>query len=153
MHGVPEGMENRRLVAGLGLCWMGMLAAVGCGGAATPTRPGTTGVLRSGSQILPDVRVTLYDSDGDRSRIVGFGVSDFEGKFALYQDKAAGPLWLEPGRYAITLEPNGAEPFYWPPEFADPKNTAVIHTWVGGESLELDVPEPKHGSPPSNQRH
>jgi len=125
--------------------WIGLLvvvAAAGCGGPA-PVRPGTRGTVSAGDRALGDVRVTVYRRTGDHAEFVGFGVSNLDGRFGLFQEDAVGPLWLEPGEYALTLESNGVDPFFWPVEYLDPLKTPLVQAWTGGEELQLDVPEPQ----------
>lgn len=125
--------------------WIGVLvvvAACGCGG-PTPVRPGTRGTIRAGERGLADVRIEVYRRDGNDAEFVGYGVSDTEGHFGLYQEDAAGPLWLEPGEYALTLQSESPEPFTWPPEYLDAEKTPLTQSWnKGDESIDLDVPEP-----------
>jgi hypothetical protein len=66
----------------------------------------------------------------------------------LVREKAAGPLWLEPGEYSFTLESNGSVPFAWPAEYQDPSRTPLKRDWTTADRiLELDVPEPRPSSP------
>jgi hypothetical protein len=118
------------------------LGFMGCGPA--PVSQGTQGVIHSGPIMLQDVLVTVYQARGNRTEAIGSGVSDLQGQFGLVREKAAGPLWLEPGEYSITLESNGPVPFAWPAEYQDPLRTPLKRDWTTSDQfLELDVPEPQ----------
>ena len=122
--------------------WLvGIAVVCGCGG-PSPTRPGTVGTIHAGKQPIANIRVTFHRRDEDDSELIGFGVSDHNGKFRLFLEDAIGPLWLEPGEYAVTLESDGAEPYFWPEDYLDPLKTPLVQSWDGDEELALDVPEP-----------
>lgn len=128
------------MVGWIGL--IGMVAACGCGG-PTPVRPGTRGTISTSGRGLANVRVEVYRRDGDDAEFVGYGVSDAEGHLGLYEEDAAGPLWLEPGEYAMTLQSESPEPFTWPPDYLDAQKTPLKQIWnKGDKSFDLDVPEP-----------
>jgi hypothetical protein len=105
--------------------------------------PGTPGEIRHGMLPLADVRVTLHRIKDNDVEVVGFGVSDQQGKFGLFQERAVGPLWLQPAEYSITLQSEGAVPFSWPTKYQDAKTTPLRQIWSEGDrKLELDVPNP-----------
>jgi hypothetical protein len=133
---------------------LGVIAACGCGG-PTPVRPGTRGTISTGGRGLAEVRVEVYRRDGDEAEFVGYGVSNPEGRFGLFQDDAAGPLWLEPGEYALTLQSVSPDPFTWPVEYLDPLKTPLLQEWEGSGELVLEVPEPTPmpATPQVGQRH
>jgi len=102
---------------------------------------GTTGRLRSEGKPIEGVRLSIDRIDGGHRERVGFGVSQLDGSFRLYQEGAAGPLWLTPGEYSVTLESEGTTVREWPGEFSDPVKTPLKINWSGTEkSLELEIP-------------
>jgi hypothetical protein len=78
-----------------------LFALGGCG--AAPVAGGTKGKLQAATGGLGDVQVSAHPMDGGSWHPLGFGVTDDDGKFALVQNGAQGPLWLSPGEYRCTL--------------------------------------------------
>lgn len=133
-------MNMMKIIGWIGL--IGVVAACGCGG-PTPVRPGTRGTIRAGERGLADVRIEVYRQVGNAAELIGYGVSNPGGQFGLYLEDAAGPLWLEPGEYALTLQSESPEPFTWPPDYQDAQKTPLKQSWSKGDkSLDLNVPEP-----------
>ncbi|MBM4077337.1 MAG: hypothetical protein FJ267_17030 [Planctomycetes bacterium] len=125
------------------LSLFGFIAALGCGG-PRPVRPGTRGTIRTGDKGLADVRISVYRQSNNVAEFVGYGVSNPGGHFGLFKENAAGPLWLEPGEYSITLESEGPDPFGWATEYQDAQKTPLKQSWgQGDKSMNLNVPEPK----------
>lgn len=100
---------------------------------------GTTGTLRHGEISLHDVQIGVFAVGS--SEPLGFGLSDSSGRFELYQPRALGPLFLQPGEYCFTLESMSPEPLYFPPAFRDPQSTPLRTSWSGESStLDLQIP-------------
>jgi hypothetical protein len=118
------------------------VALAGCGG-ARPVAGGSAGALHAGDVMLCDIQVTIHQMDGGSSRVVGFGVSGPDGRFALVQNGAKGPLWLSPGEYRCTVESVGSVPVRFPKEYAKAETTPLKISWTSDKhQLDLDVPAP-----------
>jgi hypothetical protein len=112
------------------------LTGQGCG--QQPVTGGTGGLLTTGGNPLPDVQLTVYSAAS--GECLGFAVTDSQGAFELVTPGASGPLQLDPGSYAVTLESVGA-PAVLPQEYLDPVSTPLTITSSDGEQLFLDVPD------------
>lgn len=134
-----RGASTRWLGGGL----MVLAMLTGCGG-PTPVRGGTTGKLHADGAGLRDIEVTVHRQAGSTWELVGSGITDRAGEFALIQPLGAGPLWLEAGEYRCTLASVGAEPVLFPKDYRDPAKTPLQVTRQGTDTpLELNVPLPK----------
>ena len=118
-----------------------LISVSGCGG-TRPVPGGTAGILLVGGQPISEIQVTLYQPQGSNFEPVGFGVTDVDGMFRLYQNGAQGSLWLPPGEYRYTVESIGP-PIQFPSEYLSATATPCKFTWTGNEAeLELNVPAP-----------
>jgi hypothetical protein len=112
---------------------------VGCGGPA-PITGGTPGVLRSGSNVLAEVQVTVHRQEGMGYVPIGFAVTRDDGTFQLVTNEAREPLRLVPGEYRCTLESAGS-PAKFPPMLARAETTPLQVHWTStDETLDLNVP-------------
>ncbi|MFN0018029.1 MAG: hypothetical protein ACKVP0_07210 [Pirellulaceae bacterium] len=109
-----------------------LLAQGGCG--AAPVSGGTKGRLQAGNDGLGDVQVTVHQEDAGKWQPVGFGVTDFDGRFQLVQNGAKGPLWLSPGEYRCTLQSAGT-PVAIPEVFGRPETTPLQATVKGKDDV------------------
>ena len=113
----------------------------GCSDAPAPATGGTPGTLTFGAGVTSDINITVHRSTAGSFQPIGFGLTDVEGKFILYQTGAAGPLWLEPGDYAFTLESVGPS-IAFPKEYLTPQSTPLKLNWTAdSESADLSVPQ------------
>jgi hypothetical protein len=110
----------------------------GCG--ANPVAGGTKGRLQAGTAGLGDIQLTVHHLENGNWRPLGFGVTDYQGKFELVQNRAQGPLWLSPGDYRCTLQSAGA-PVAIPDEFSQPETTP-LQTTVKTKDDVLDLKSP-----------
>jgi hypothetical protein len=116
-----------------------LLVLAGCG--AAPVAGGTKGRLQAGNGGLGDVQLTVHQEDAGKWLPVGFGVTDYEGRFELVQNGAKGPLWLAPGEYRCTLQSAGA-PVAIPEEFSRPETTPLqAAVKAKDDVLEFKTPE------------
>lgn len=122
-----------------------MLSALsGCGG-PQPVRGGTPGIVHVvDHEPLADVRVVVHRMLDGRPESIGFGVTQPDGTFVLYEEEAVGPLWLEAGEYRFTLESMGTSTYYWPREYDDPEHTPLQKSWMSADrQLVLEIPLPR----------
>lgn len=103
---------------------------------------GTEGVFRYAGRPMSDVQITVYQqSAAGTFEAVGFGVPVIDGSFELYQPDAAGPLWLLPGDYRLTLESAGS-PIEIPLDYTSPASTPLRIGWSDADRiLDIEVPE------------
>ncbi len=117
------------------------LMNAGCGVHTVPG--GSTGIVHAGATPLCDIQVTMHRLEDGRVKSVGFGVSGPDGRFALVQTNAAGPLWLSPGEYRCTVESVGPVPLQFPRAYSEPGKTPVKVTWpTADQQLDVDLPAP-----------
>ena len=118
----------------------------GCGDAPAPTAGGTPGTLTFGDGVTSDINITVHRNSAGSFQPIGFGLTDVEGKFILYQTGAAGPLWLEPGDYVFTLESVGPS-ITLPKEYFSPLSTPLNLSWTADStSADLKVSQKLLGS-------
>lgn len=121
------------------------VALGGCGG-PSPVRGGTTGVVRTGEILLPEIEVAVYRLKEHDWELVGTGVTNIQGEFALLQPEAQGALWLPPGEYRATVASHGADPVRFPKEFRTPQGSPLTITWSSDQQqIILEVPLPVGG--------
>ncbi len=118
--------------------WLAMLVAAivpGCGPA--PIIGGTSGMLSTDRNPIPDVQVTVYSAtSGER---LGYAITGADGSFQLLTADTSGPLVLDPGSYVVTLESVGA-PTDFPTAYLDRKSSPLRIDLHEGDQLELNVP-------------
>lgn len=118
----------------------------GCSDAAAPTTGGTPGSLTFADGVTSDINITVHRNSTGSFQAIGFGLTDVEGKFVLYQTGAAGPLWLEPGDYVFTLESVGPS-IAFPKEYLSPQSTPLKLIWTtDSTSADLTVSQKLLGS-------
>lgn len=111
----------------------------GCSDVPAPATRGTPGTLTFGDGVTSDINITVHRSSAGSFQPLGFGLTDIEGKFILYQTGAAGPLWLEPGDYVFTLESVGPS-IAFPKEYLSPQSTPLKLSWTAdSKSADLTV--------------
>lgn len=116
-----------------------VLLLSGCSDAPAPATGGTPGTLTFGDGVTSDINITVHRSSAGSFQPIGFGLTDIEGKFILYQTGAAGPLWLEPGDYVFTLESVGPS-IAFPKEYLSPQSTPLKLSWTAdSKSADLTV--------------
>ncbi|MEN9554134.1 MAG: hypothetical protein RLZZ232_420 [Planctomycetota bacterium] len=114
---------------------------IGCSENPAPTESGTPGMLRIGAATTSDILVHIYQKTSAGFEEIGFGQTAEDGSFGLFQPDASGPLWLQTGDYAITLESIGA-PIRIPGECRQPQTTPLKLHWTEADHLPLiEVPE------------
>lgn len=109
----------------------------GCSDGPIPATGGTPGTLKFGDGVTSDINITVHRNSAGSFQPIGFGLTDIEGKFILYQTGAAGPLWLEPGDYAFTLESVGPS-IAFPKEYLSPLLTPLKLSWTA-DSKSADL--------------
>lgn len=114
-----------------------VLLLSGCSDAPAPATGGTPGTLTFGDGVTSDINITVHRSSAGSFQPIGFGLTDIEGKFILYQTGAAGPLWLEPGDYVFTLESVGPS-IAFPKEYLSPQSTPLKLSWTA-DSTSADL--------------
>lgn len=115
-----------------------VLVAGGCNiQSVKPISGGTTGVLMSDSNPIPDVLVRIHRSGSGEP--IGFGITRTDGSFELVTDDSRGPLNLPPGKYVITLESVGA-PTDLPDSLRHVKSSRLQIDWSGEDILRVNVP-------------
>ena len=113
----------------------------GCSNAPAPAAGGTPGTLTFGDGVTSDINITVHQNSAGSFQPIGFGLTDIEGRFILYQTGAAGPLWLEPGDYVFTLESVGPS-IVFPKEYLSPQTTPLQLSWTAdSNSADLTVPQ------------
>ena len=118
----------------------------GCSDASALATGGTPGTLTFGDGVTSDINITVHRNSAGSFQPIGFGLTDVEGKFILYQTGAAGPLWLEPGDYVFTLESVGPS-IAFPKEYLNPQTTPLKLNWTANsKSADLTVSEKLLGS-------
>lgn len=118
----------------------------GCSDAPAPTTGGTPGTLAFGDGVTSDINIAVHRSSAGSFQPIGFGLTDIEGKFILYQTGAAGPLWLKPGDYVFTLESVGPS-IAFPKEYLSPQTTPLKLSWTASsKSADLKVSQKLLGS-------
>ena len=102
---------------------------------------GTTGVLRNADgDVLREVRIHVCAA-GETTPL-GFGETASDGRFALYQPQARGPLHLSAGEYVATLESLSPELPHLPATVADPLHSPLRFHWSPGNGpLEINLPQ------------
>lgn len=111
----------------------------GCSDAPVPATGGTPGTLTFGDGVTSDINLTVHRNSAGSFQPIGFGLTDVEGKFILYQTGAAGPLWLEPGDYVFTLESVGPS-IAFPKEYLSPQTTPLKLNWTAdSKSADLTI--------------
>lgn len=118
-----------------------LIGSVGCSG-SKPMTGGTPGTLHLGADPLREVQIHVHRTDDGQA--VGFGVTTEGGAFELFQPGAAGPLHLEPGEYAFTLESLGPETIALPRDVQNPRRTPLRKSWTASDT-RLDLVIPKGG--------
>jgi len=113
---------------------------IGCG--PPPAIPGgTPGKLHTDGQPLREVRVTVFDHDGQPQ---AFAVSDGQGNFQLRKEATLEGVHLPPGSYRLTLESAGEFRMLWPKNYRSPEKSPLKIEWTEGQTeIDLDVPAPK----------
>jgi hypothetical protein len=113
-----------------------LFAAVmpGCG--PVPIIGGTSGVLTTDGNPIPDVQVTVYPAVSGES--LGYAVTRADGSFELIAADSSGPLELERGSYVVTLESVGA-PTDLPRAYMHRESTPLRIDWNEAGRLELNV--------------
>jgi hypothetical protein len=114
-----------------------VLLLSGCSDASAPATGGTPGTLTFADGVTSDINITVHRNSAGRFQPVGFGLTDVEGKFILYQTGAVGPLWLEPGDYVFTLESVGPS-IAFPKEYINPQSTPLKLDWTA-DSTSADL--------------
>jgi hypothetical protein len=109
----------------------------GCSDSPLPATGGTPGTLTFGDGVTSDINITVHRNSAGRFKPIGFGLTDVEGKFVLYQTGAIGPLWLEPGDYVFTLESVGPS-IAFPKEYLNPQSTPLKLSWTA-DSTSADL--------------
>lgn len=113
----------------------------GCSDSPAKATGGTPGALTFADGVTSDINITIHQNSAGNFQPVGFGLTDVDGKFILYQTRAAGPLWLEPGEYVFTLESVGPS-IIFPNEYLNPQSTPLRLNWTADlESADLSVPQ------------
>ncbi len=107
----------------------------GCGG-PHPVAGGTSGIVTIEEEPVLDMQVVVYSAV--TQELIGFGITGDDGRFELVLSGASGPVTLEPGRYAATLESVGA-PIELPPEYLDPQATPIQFDWQGSNEIDIDL--------------
>lgn len=99
------------------------------------TPGGTAGVLslKSG-QPLADIQLGVFAESG-ADELLGTGVSGLDGSFALRDPQAQRPLWLEPGKYKLTLESVGTVPIRLPAAWGKPAKTPLRMEVLGPDTI------------------
>ena len=132
-------MRQSKLILAVFLFTVSVLS--GCSDAPAPATGGTSGTLTFGDGVTSDINITVHRSSAGSFQPIGFGLTDVEGKFILYQTGAAGPLWLEPGDYVFTLESVGPS-IAFPKEYLNPQTTPLKLNWTAdSKSADLAVSE------------
>jgi len=115
-----------------------ILFNTGCGGTRS-VEGGTTGTLMAGEIALPDFEIKVY-LQGSESPL-GMGTTGPDGRFQLFAPKANGPLWLQAGEYAFTLEALGPDSPRIVRTYSDAKKTPLKLSWEPtSKSLALRIP-------------
>jgi hypothetical protein len=109
----------------------------GCSDVPAPVTGGTPGTLTFGDGVTSDINITVHRNSAGSFQSIGFGLTDVEGKFILYQTGAAGPLWLDPGDYVFTLESVGPS-IAFPKEYLNPQTTPLKLNWTA-DSKSADL--------------
>lgn len=118
----------------------------GCSNGPTPATGGTRGTLTFADGVTSDISITVHRNSAGSFQPIGFGLTDVEGKFMLYQTGAVGPLWLEPGDYVFTLESVGP-PIAFPKEYLNPQSTPLKLSWTAeSASADLSISQKLPGS-------
>ncbi|MBI1311078.1 hypothetical protein GC176_07195 [bacterium] len=117
--------------------WLVVMLAMLSGCGQRPITGGTSGVLLTDGNPIPDVLVRIYSTDADTS--LGYAVTSGDGSFELVAQDSTGPLHLEPGSYIMVLESVGA-PTELPEEYLDRDSTPLKMEWTSGDVLKLNVP-------------
>jgi len=118
-----------------------ILFSTGCDGARS-TEGGTSGTLKAGEIVLPDFEIKVY-LQGTESPL-GMGTTSSDGRFQLFAPKATGPLWLQAGEYAFTLEALGPDSPRILRTYSDAKKTPLKLNWDStSKSLDLRIPDIK----------
>ena len=113
----------------------------GCSDAPALATGGTPGTLTFGDGVTSDINITVHRDSAGSFQPIGFGLTDVDGKFILYQTGAAGPLWLEPGDHVFTLESVGPS-IKFPKEYLSPQSTPLKLNWTAeSKSADLSVPQ------------
>ena len=137
-------MRQSKLILAVFLFTVSVLS--GCSDAPAPATGGTPGTLTFGDGVTSDINITVHRSSAGSFQPIGFGLTDVEGKFILYQTGAAGPLWLEPGDYVFTLESVGPS-IAFPKEYLNPQATPLKLNWAADStSADLTVSQKLLGS-------
>ena len=112
-----------------------LVVAAGCG--PQPISGGTLGMLTTDGNPIPDVQVVVYSADSGQR--VAYAVTRPDGSFQLIAADTSGPLELDPGSYAVTLESVGA-PTDLPSTYLKPESTPLRIDWNAGDRLVVNVP-------------
>jgi hypothetical protein len=128
-------MRQPKLILAVFLFTVSLLS--GCSDAPAPATGGTPGTLTFGDGVTSDINITVHRSSAGSFHPIGFGLTDVEGKFILYQTGAAGPLWLDPGDYVFTLESVGPA-IAFPKEYLRPQSTPLKLSWTA-DSKSADL--------------
>ena len=130
-------MEAMRYIALFIVC--SQLFLSGCGTERSHDVGGTAGSLVAGELPLPDFEIKVYKTSSTVP--LGLGTTGKDGKFQLMQPKGEGPLWLEPGDYAFTLESLGPASPPMSPTYTNASKTPLKVSWkVDDKSLSLKIP-------------
>ncbi len=102
---------------------------------------GTPGKLHTEDQPLGEVRIMVFDLDGNAQ---AFAVSDRQGNFQLRKEATLEGVHLSPGRYRLTIESAGEFRMIWPKKYRSPEKSPLELEWTEGQpEIDLNVPEPK----------
>ena len=126
-------------LACLSLSLLALLMMQGCRSAASATEPGTPGILTLADQPCADFEVRVYRAG--QSAPLGVGLTGLDGRFGLINPDGAGPCWLTPGEYKVSIESIGPGALELPSTYSDPQNTPLNITWKAEDSqLTIALP-------------
>ena len=102
---------------------------------------GTPGTLHSEDQPLGEVRIMVFDLDGNPQ---AFAVSDHQGSFRLRNEATLEGVHLSSGRYRMTIESAGEFRMIWPKTYRSPEKSPLEIEWTEDQTeIDLNVPPPK----------
>ncbi|MFO0920918.1 MAG: hypothetical protein U0905_00285 [Pirellulales bacterium] len=113
---------------------IGMVLYWGCQSKRS-TPGGMPGVLLlKNGQPLADIQLSVFPESGS-DELLGIGVSGLDGSFNLRDPQAHHPLWLEPGKYKLTLESVGTVPIRLPDAWGKPSKTPLRMEVLGRDTM------------------
>lgn len=114
----------KRIIATLLITVHGIAILTGCSDEAVPITGGTEGTMTSDGKAMSQMELTFFSDSGSGDAPVAHGAVQSDGSFELVNAARAEAIYLDAGRYRVTIESLGADVSI-PSYYADPGETKL----------------------------